>query len=322
MRIGLFAVWLWLAASPVLARDQTPEESPPDQEMEQIMMLFYNHMDSIDKNIEAKLAVEKLIQEQPNNPWLYDLWAAIEWNLIGLELGIPLEKRENILDKPLYRQRTEKYYRMTEQGLQLAEQMLIGPHQSLPEQRQWIFAKAALHFTAGKFAVRFEEGLGGLRKGDKAGAPGIRELRKILAQDPHFGPAFLLLGITRYQLSRQGFIFRTLIKYSSKSASYRELGEMCNVVFDKKESIAWIEKAQQYGAPEPWMKRNWLEATLALEGIYDRQRKDFNTQEEIVFIKQKYLPLLELLTNTLPENKKFAQKLEELKDYVQRKQTR
>lgn len=321
MKIGLVAVLLWLTASPALARDQTPEEPPPYREMGQVMVLFYNYIDSIDKNIEVKLAVEKLIQEHPNNPWLYDLWAAIEWNLIGLELGIPLEKRENILDKPLYRQRTEKYYRMTEQGLQLAEQMLIDFNQSFPKQHQWIFAKAALHFTAGKFAVRFEEGLGGLRKGDKAGAPGIRELRKILAQDPHFGPAFFLLGITRYQLSRQGFIFRTLIKYSSKSASYRELGEMCNVVFDKKESIAWIEKAQQYGAPEPWMKRNWLEATLALEGIYDRQRKDFNAPEEMAFIKQKYLPLLELLVDTLSENKKYAQKLEQLKEYVQKKKT-
>lgn len=318
MKIGLVAVLFWLMASPALARDQTPEESPPYQEMERIMMFFYNYTDSIDKNIEAKLAVEKLIQEHPYNPWLYDLWTAIEWNVIGLELGIPFEKRENILDKPLYRQRAEKYHQMTTQGLQAADQFL-NKAASFLEQRQWLFAKTVLHFATSKFSIRFEEGLGGLRRGDQAATQGIQELKKILTHDPDFGPVFMYLGTMRYKLTDQAFYKRWGIQWYS--AAYKELDSLCNAVFNKEESLAWIEKARQYSAPELWMKRNWLEATLVLEIIYNRQRGDFDQPEELVFIEQKYLPLLELITHTLPENKKYTQKLKQLEEYVQRKQT-
>lgn len=316
MKIGLFAVWLWLCPAALLAGDQTLEESSAQQEIERVMMFFYNHMDILDKNTEAKLAAEELIQKYPDNPWLYDLWTAIEWNAIGLELGIKLDERQNILDKPLYRQRVTKYHQMVERGLQLAELTLVNASQSRLEQRQWLFAKAVLYFAYGKFAVRFENGL---RQSDEDGARGIKELKKILARDPDFGPAFMYLGGTRYQLAAQGIFQRLGIRLFS--FTYEELKELCDSVFDKEGSIVWIEKAGRYGAPEPWLKKNWLEAMLSLEGIYNRQRKDFDAQEELVFIEQKYLPILELLVNTLPENIKFAQKLGQTRDYVQKKKT-
>lgn len=315
MKIGLVVALFWLGPAVLLAGDQTLEESSAQQKIERVIMFFYNHMDILDKNTEAKLAAEELIQKYPDNPWLYDLWAAMEWNAMGLELGIKIDERQSILDNPAHRQRAQKYHQMVERGLQLAELTLANASQSHLEERQWLFAKAVLHFAYGKFAVRFENRL---RQSDEAGAKGIKELKKILARDPDFGPAFMYLGGTRHQLAVRGMFQRLGIRLFS--FTYKELEELCDSVFDKEESIAWIEKAGQYGAPEPWLKKNWLEALLSLEGIYNRRRKDFDAQEELVFIAQKYRPLLELLADTLPENIKYAQKLEQLKEDVRIKQ--
>lgn len=304
---NLFLVgWLLGTFGSGLAAGQDPEEIK-NHRVDQILTLFYNNLDSIEKHSEAKTAVSALIEEYPDDPLLYELWCAIEWSAISLELEMKLDERRNILGIAPYRKRAESYHALVEQGLQLTNQLLVAStNNNLAMPQRSLFAKGALYYADAKFIAKFENGLA---KADEAAARGIKEFKKLLATDQDFSAVYLYLGGARYQISSQGLIKRLAIRFGSQA--FAEIDTICKGdVVNKDESIQWLERAYCYGAPQPWLRKNWMESAFVLYGAYEKLRldKQLKSSEEEQHIREKELPVLLWLLEQIPENKKLQQK--------------
>jgi tetratricopeptide (TPR) repeat protein len=302
------------------------QEAPAETEVEAILQLFYNNLHSIEQHAEAKTATSVLIEQYPNDPLLYELWCAIEWSAISLELEMKFDERRDILGIAPYRKRAEIYHEMVRRGLQSADQSLLIA-MDLATRLKLLFAKGALHYADSKFAANFEEGFTGLIRADQAATLGIKEFKKALEIDPNFSAVYLYLGGTRYQISSQSFVRRTTVRFTSYT--FAEINTLCQWdVVNKSESVRWLEKAYAFGAPEPWLKKNWIESGLVLHGMYEKSRVEASLKlaDEITFIASKEFPLLVHLLEQMPENKKLREKhqalnirLDLLKNYLRHK---
>ncbi|MDO8495707.1 MAG: hypothetical protein Q7S32_04330 [bacterium] len=291
------------------------QEVPAEAKVEAILQLFYNNMHSIEKHAEAKAAAYALIEKCPNNPLLFELWAAIEWSAISLELEGKFDERRFILDIAPYRKRAEYYHSMVQRGLETADQALLIGNGEMASRRKWLFAKGALYFADSKFTVKFEDGKGfdGMRRADQSAANGIREFKKSMAEDSTFFAPYLYLGGARYQMSIQSWVNRTAVRFASHA--FAEINSLCEGdVINKPASIQWLERSYAYGAPEPWLKKNWIESALVLEGMYEKFRVEagFKLSDEVVFIENKELPVVLRLLEQFPENKRLNARKEAL----------
>lgn len=307
-KLLLASFWLGGASLLGLAASQNPEEAK-NEHINRVLTLFYNHLDSVDKHAEAKKLVTGLIEKCPDNPFLYELWCSIEWSSIGLELGVPIDARRDIANiSAYYRSRTEKYHEMVSRGLRGADEALSRDDGGQIVRQKWLFAKGALYFAEVKFSAKFE-GVSGLRRSDEAGVTGIRTFRKILDDNPNFSAPFSYLGSARYKISTQGLATRIIVRFSSRI--FAEIDSLCEGdVVNKNESIQWLERAYAYGAPEPWLQKNWIESAFVLHGAYEKLRieKGLRGPEEKEFILDKELPVLLWLLERFSENKKLREK--------------
>lgn len=316
-KLLLAGSWLLGASFAGVVADSKPisqdSKEAKNESVGRMLTLFYNHLDSIEKHTESKTIISRLIEKYQDDPLLYELWCAVEWSSISLELEMKLDERRDIMGIAPYRKRAEQYHQMVARGLQLADQFLTSVNDDLILQRQGLFAKGALFYADAKFLAKFEDGLTGLRKADEVAAQGIKEFKKLLLVDKDFLAVHLYLGSTRYQISSQNLIKRTTIRFTSYS--FAEINTICERdVVDKEEAILWIQWAYTYGAPELWLKKNWIESAFVLRGAYEKHRidKSFGLSDEIQFIQNKEWPVLLWLLEQFPENKKLLEKHREL----------
>lgn len=306
--LWLCLLWLALVAGSARARQNT-EEVEKNLALETCLKFFYNNISSVEKIARVKTMAEEMIVHWPDDPWLYELWASIEWSAVSLEMEVGFDERRNILGIPPYRHRAEKYHTIVAKGIQLADQKLAEANGNGQSRQQWLFAKGALCFADAKFFAKFEFGRSGLEKSDEASAQGIREFKKILAENAGFYPVFLYIGGARYQISNQGFAIRTLIRFTSYT--FAEINTICEGdVVNKNESVQWLERSYTYGAPQPWLKKNLVDTAFVLQTAYERLRINagLNRADEKEYIRNKELPVLLWLQEQFPENEKLQDK--------------
>lgn len=296
--------------------NQQPEDLEKHRKASEIIDFFYNNFESVEKNMEAQKNAWDLLQKYPNDPYLYDLWTSIEWALLGHELGSGLDQQRNISELPVFSTRIKQYHEVVDQGLKLTEEK--------NDDIKYLLAKSLLFFARAKFIYSFEGSLSGLAQADKETAQGIKTLKKILAKDFAFGPAYFFLGTTRYGLAAKTEAWspkRLVIRLGSYA--YDELYYIDNDVFNKRSALGWIEKEYQYNDAKPWLKKIWLESAILLFKIYPDYRKGLKLSQELEILETKEVPLLENLVEILPNRQDLVQGLKLsklrakiLKDYL------
>lgn len=301
---GLMLTLGFLFSEKAWGKERQLSQEEKYEQIDRVIYLFYNYYDRVDKNLEAKLKIEELIAQYPGDPYLYDLWATVEWVLLGHELGVKLGERKNIDGDDKYRERISHFRDMVNKGLILTEK------QSSSRLR---FAQASLWLDHARFSYSYA---GGLNKADEESANGFITIRTILGENKDFCPAYFPLGITRFRFSKESFFKRAGIKIFSRS--YEEISLLNVKVMDSNEGMKWIEKTYECGYQEPWLKENWIEASFALLSIYERYRSDIDGERlELVFLKEKELPLTQRLLDLFPENIGLAEKLKEKEKLIQ-----
>jgi len=285
------------------------------QKVNKLVDFFYNNFESVEKNLEAKKNAWDLLQNYPDDPYLYDLWATIEWASLGHELGTGLDQQKDVSEFPKLVERAKKYHVIVDQGLRLTDDKNNTESQ---------LARAVLFFDQAKFTFSFESNTSSLSQVDKETAEGIKTLKQILEKDSALGPAYFFLGITRYGLAAKTESWspkRLVIRLASYV--YYELYSLDNDVFNKSSALDWVEKGYHYTCLYPWLKKVWLESALLLFKIYPDYRKGLKLNKELEILETKEVPLLENLAEILPNRQDVLQGLKLsklrvriLKDYL------
>lgn len=318
---GNFGLLVWeiltlalIFSQPVLASSRSKNNQTTttgvslSKNYDQILLNFYNYFDNLESNRQAKKDTEQLIALFPEEPYLYELWATIEWTLLGHELGLKLGENKDLSSLPIYQARAANYEQMIRKALALTVSVQEKTTRKLN-------AQAALRFERSKFLVRFSEGTGRLIKADEETRQGIKALGEILVDLPDFCPAYFFLGAIRHLLisgSEAWSIKRGLVRFGSKS--YKTLGQLPIIqedVFDEEETVRWLEKAFACGYQEWWFKKSWIENGFLLTEVYAKYRQKKDLVQELIILEKRELPLLIHLTNLFPANQGLSQKLKE-----------
>ncbi|HEY4484325.1 MAG TPA: hypothetical protein VI978_01215 [Candidatus Paceibacterota bacterium] len=288
-----------------MALQISPEQSQEEQKYEQLNKVvdsFYDNFESKKSNAEDLKNAWELLQKYPDDPYFYDLWASIEWVLLGHELGVGLVQQKNISSNSELSIRARSYHEIVGQGFKLTEDK---------SDTKFLLAKAILLFNQSKFTYRFEGNLSGLSKADKETADGIKVLKTILKEKPDFHSAYFFLGATRYGLASKTDPWspkRLFVRL--KSYTYDELYHLADDdVFNKSTALKWLVESYQNGYDQPWLRKTWLESAILLSGIYPDYRKDLKIKQELEILKNQELPLLKKLIETLPNRKDVQQRL-------------
>ena len=297
-----FLAFLILSPPSLLSLESADEKY---LKLNQVLFEFYNHFESLEKNAEAKKSAEKLLEQYPDDPYFYDLWASIEWTLIGHELNLKIDEQAKISHLPNYAERAAKYYALVEKGLSLTESA-EGQIKA-----KTLLARANLFFDRAKFTARFGNGLSDLSRADKDSAEAIKTLKNLLAEDQSFCPAYFLMGAVRYGLTAKtenSLTYQFFVWLKSKT--YAEFYQTDKNVLDKTRALEWLEKSYQCENPELWLKKNWIESAIFLAGSYENYKKDLKIAKELELMETKEMPLLENLISLFPENKGLKEKLD------------
>ncbi|MBI2676806.1 MAG: hypothetical protein HYX21_02565 [Candidatus Yanofskybacteria bacterium] len=286
-------------------QEQNQEEQRYEQ-LNRVVDSFYNNFESKESNAQDLKDAWELLRKYPDDPYFYDLWASIEWVLLGHELGVGLDKQKNISDNMELAGRAKKYHEIVGQGFKLA---------SSQDNHKHLLAQAILLFSQAKFIYRFEGNLSGLSQADKDTADGIKILKKILKENPDFHSAYFFLGATRYGLASKTdplSLKRLFVRW--KSYTYSELYYFADDdVFNKSTALKWIEKSYENSYDKPWLKKTWLESALLLAEVYDDQREKFmngGKSKNEWLVLEKEVSLLEKLVTTFPNRSDIARKLQ------------
>ncbi|MDP3731151.1 MAG: hypothetical protein Q8R34_01505 [bacterium] len=276
-----------------------PAETQKYREIDAVLNKSYNHSRVLSADKEAESMAWTLLGKYPNDPYVYNLWASLEWLLIGRELDLKADEQKDIAQIKGYEERAKRYRDTVNKGLALTENT---------SDERTLFLRAALKFDHAKFSARYESRFSGLRKADQEAAEGIGILREMIKKKPSFCSAYLFLGGNRLQLSLKTNALEKLLAWKI-SKVYNELYYIDSDVFNDQKSVEWLEISYRCRYSQPWMKKGWLEANFLLAGAYRDYGKKTGTRDEMPILK-KEVPLLEHLANMFPQNQDIAAILE------------
>ena len=251
-------------------------------EIDSLVSEFYNNFVSKESNKEVKENIERLLERYPENPYLYNFWASVEWILMGRELGLKLNETKNISKDSAYTKRIAIYERMIEKGL-LESAKLSDEEKSL--------SKAALLFEKSKLQYRFFEDI---KSADKTSAAVIQILENTSSCHKYF-----FLGSIRFSLSNQSKAKQLAIYFLSDS--YEELYKLDSDVFNKEKSIEWLKRAYECGYSAVKHKNIWIETAFILINAYANYRRGLSLDNELVIIK-KEMAISHALALMFPQN--------------------
>ena len=274
---------------------QSPPETQKYQEIDDVFNKMYNHSRLLSADKEAESMAKALLEKYPDNPYLYNLWASLEWLLIGRELNLRADEQREIAGINGYKERVQRYRDTVNKGLALTENS---------SDERLLFLRAALKFDHAKFSARYEGGLFRYKRADQEAAEGIEILREVISRNPSFCSAYLFLGGNRLQLSTKLNLAQQLLAWKS-SRVYKELYVIDSDVINERKSIEWLEISYRCHYSQPWMKKGWLETNFLLVGTYRNYRKKLGIKDEIGIL-QKEVPLLQQLSGMFPQNQDIA----------------
>src|SRR3989344_8621888 len=130
-------ILLFLQWSPAL-------ETQKYQEIEAVFSKSYNHSRVLSADKEAETMAKTLLEKYPNDPYIYNLWASLEWLLIGRELNLRADEQTDIRKINGYEQRAKQYRDTVNKGLVLTENK---------NDERSLFLRAALQFDHAKISV-------------------------------------------------------------------------------------------------------------------------------------------------------------------------
>lgn len=311
----LTVILLFLQLSPVA-------ETQKYQDIDAVLNKSYNHSHQLSADQEAEVMARALLEKYPDDPYVYNLWASMEWLLIGRELNLRADEQKEIREINGFKERAQRYRDTVNKGLALTESS--DPASSNTSDERSLFLRAALKFDHAKFSARYESRYSGLKRADQEAAEGLKILKGILKNNPNFCSAYLFLGGNRLQLSTKTSLFQRPFIWGLSSV-YAQLYSIDSDVFNDKKSIEWLEISYQCHYAQPWMKKGWLETNFLLAGAYRDYGKKLNPRDEIPVLK-KEVSLLEQLTAMFPQNQDIVQMLSErvlrlktLEDYFSKK---
>ncbi|TSC74631.1 MAG: hypothetical protein G01um101444_236 [Parcubacteria group bacterium Gr01-1014_44] len=275
-------------------------ETQKYQEIDEVLNKTYNHSRQLSADKEAEAMARILLEKYPDDPYVYNLWASLEWLLIGRELNLRADEQKDIREVNGYKERVQRYRDTVNNGLTLTE--------NTKDERS-LFLRSALKFDHAKFSARYESKYSGLKRADKEAGEGIQILREILKANPSFCSAYLFLGGNRLQLSTKTSLYQRPFIWGF-SGVYSEIYSINTDVFNEQKSIEWLEISYRCHYSHPWMKKGWLETNFLLIGAYRDYGKKLNPRDEIPVLK-KEVPLLKQLTAMFPQNQDIAKMLSE-----------
>lgn len=275
-------------------------ETEKYREIDAVFSQMYNHSRLLSADKEAEKMARTLLEKYPDDPYVYNLWASLEWLLIGRELNLRADQQKEIREINNYKERAEQYRSTVNKGLALTENT---------DDERSLFLRAALQFDHAKFSARYESHYSGLKQADKEAGEGLKVLKKVLEGNRNFCSAFVFLGGNRLQLSTKTKLFERPFIWGLSNV-YAQLNSIDSDVFNEKKSIEWLEISYRCHYSQPWMKKGWLETNFLLIGAYRDYGKKLGAREEIPVLK-KEVSLLKKLVDMFPQNQDVGQMLSE-----------
>lgn len=261
-------------------------------EVDALLSEFYNNFNSVEKNRAVKEGIERLIEQYPDDPYLYSFWASVEWILTGHELKIEVSDRQNISEDKQWAKRLKTYTRVIDKGLTLTKEKT--DHDSF-------MARAELLFEKSKLQYRF---FGDLRGADRTTAELIAFLQNRESCHNYF-----FWGSARFGLSTQGILTRAFIPFLSYT--YEALKKLDTDVYNIEKSVEWLEHAYRCGYDTPSRKKLWIETAFFLANAHESRRQNHSVREELPIL-EKQISILGILTLMFPGHQKVVKHYEYL----------